>query len=105
VRGQYRLTYERTSAQGKMYGFLNVMLAAASLQKGLGLEAARSVLLEEDAQAFQIGDAGIEWNSVLFDEDDLTRLRSSAFESFGSCSFREPVDQLKTLSRLVTRDS
>ena len=105
VRGQYRLTYERTSAQGKMYGFLNVMLAAASLQKGMGLEAARSVLLEEDAQAFLIGDAGIEWNGVMFDGDDLERLRDGGFESFGSCSFREPMDEIKTLSRLVTRDS
>ena len=105
VRGHYRLTYERTSAQGKMYGFLNVMLAAASLQKGLGLETARSVLLEEDPGAIHMGETGIEWNGVRFDDGDLERLRDSAFESFGSCSFREPLNELKTLSRLVTRDS
>ncbi|HKP28640.1 MAG TPA: hypothetical protein VJU15_04530 [Gemmatimonadales bacterium] len=105
VRGQYRFTYDRSSAQGKMYGFLNVMLAAASLQKGLGLEAARSVLLEEDPGAFHIGDSAIECHKISFDGKDLERLRSSGFESFGSCSFRDPVDELKTLSRLVTRDS
>ena len=105
VRGQYRLTYERASAQGKMYGFLNVMLAASALQKGLGREIAGAVLLEEDPGAIHIGETGIEWQGTAFTIDDLQRLRSTGFESFGSCSFREPVDELKTLSRLVTRDS
>jgi hypothetical protein len=105
VRGQYRLTYEPGSAQGMMNGFLNVMLAAASLQKGLGLDTARGLLLEEDPGAFRIGDSAIEWHGRDFTIVDLQRLRSTGFESFGSCSFREPVDELKTLSRLVTRDS
>jgi hypothetical protein len=105
VRGQYRLTYERASAQGKMYGFLNVMLASASLQKGLGIDAARSILLEEDPGAFYFDQRAIQWNKVTFDGEDLERLRGSGFESFGSCSFREPVDELNNLSRLVTRDS
>ena len=105
VRGQYRLTYERASAQGKMYGFLNVMLAAAALQKGRGHEVARGILLEEDPGAIHIGEDRIEWNGEGFTVDDLKRLREQAFESFGSCSFREPVDELKTLSRLVTRDT
>lgn len=105
VRGHYRLTYEPASAQGKMYGFLNVMLAASALQKGLGLEAARGLLLAEDSGALTIGDDGIAWGGLAFTLDDLARLRTAGFESFGSCSFREPVDELKTLSRLVTRDS
>ena len=102
VRGSYRLTYEPASASGKMYGFLNVMLAAAALQKGLGQEMARSILLEEDASAIHIGEDSIEWKGQVYGLDDLERLRSEAFESFGSCSFREPVDELKSLSRLVT---
>ena len=105
VRGVYRLTYEPGSAQGTMYGFLNVMLAAASLQKGLGLDAARGLMLEEDPNAFRIGDSTIEWQNRDFTIDDLQRLRGAVFESFGSCSFREPMDELRTLSRLVTRDS
>jgi hypothetical protein len=105
VRGLYRLTYERKSASGRMYGFLNVMLAASALQKGLGPGTARALLLEEDPAAFHLGEDGIEWQANAFTTDDLQRLRSGGFESFGSCSFREPVDELKTLSRLVTRDS
>jgi hypothetical protein len=88
-----------------MYGYLNVMLAAAAIQKGLGLDTARALLLEEDATALQIGEESIEWKGVRFGQDDLAALRTSGFQSFGSCSFREPLDELQTLSRLVTRDS
>src|SRR5580765_5063845 len=75
VRGQYRLTYESGSAQGRMFGYLNVMLAAAALQKGLGLDTARSILLEEDGHAFRFGEGRIEWNAVSFSADDLATLR------------------------------
>ncbi|HET6277293.1 MAG TPA: hypothetical protein VFG08_00770, partial [Candidatus Polarisedimenticolia bacterium] len=105
VRGQYRLTYEPGTAQGRMYGFLNVMLAASALQRGLGLDTARAILLEEDASTLQFGDEGIEWKGVKFGLEDLAALRTGGFQSFGSCSFREPFDELKHLSRLVTRDS
>lgn len=105
VRGQYRLTYEPGSAQGRMFGYLNVMLAAAALQKGLGLDTARAILLEEDRHAMQIGDESVDWNGVTFGQDDLSRLRSDGFQSFGSCSFREPIDELQHLSRLTAHDS
>jgi len=105
VRGQYRLTYEPGSAQGRMYGFLNVMLAASALQRGLGLDSARALLLEEEGQSLHIGGDAIEWKGVTFSTEDLARLRTGGFQSFGSCSFREPLDELQNLSRLVTRDS
>jgi len=103
VRGQYRLTYEPGSAQGRMFGFLNVMLAAAALQKGLGPDRARAILLEEDAHAFQIGESRIDWNDVSFSADDLAALREGGFQSFGSCSFREPIDELRAMSHETMR--
>ena len=81
------------------------MIAAAALQNGLGTEVAREILLEEDRSAFQVTEASIEWRDASFDLAALKRLRTRGFESFGSCSFREPIDEIKTLTRLVTRDS
>ena len=99
VRGQYRLTYERSSGQGKMYGFLNVMLAAAALQKGQAMDTARAILIEEDRDAFQISSETLEWRGQKFTSGDLIHLRDGGFQSFGSCSFREPMDELSALSR------
>ncbi len=98
VRGQYRLTYEPGSAQGTMYGYLNVMLAAATLQQGLGLEIAREILLEGEAGAFHIREAAIEWRGREFSAQNLAHLRAAGFQSFGSCSFREPMDELDAVS-------
>jgi len=97
VRGRYRLTYDGGSAQGMMYGYLNVMLAASALQQGLGLDTARAILLEEDPGAFRIADTTIRWGEVTFAESDVKALRSAGFQSFGSCSFREPLDELRAL--------
>lgn len=93
VRGRYRLTYDNPSVQGMMYGYLNVMLAASALQQGLGLETAGAILLEEDGREFRLGGSGLEWRDTVFTETDLSRLRDSGFQSFGSCSFREPMDE------------
>jgi hypothetical protein len=99
VRGQYRLTYEPGSAQGTMYGYLNVMLAAAALQQGLGLDTAREILVESAPEAFQFQGDSITWRDRRFTRPDLIHLRSAGFQSFGSCSFREPIDELATVSR------
>ncbi len=94
VRGRYRLTYDIGGAQGMMYGWLNVMLAALALRKGLSRVVALAILLEEDGRAFRIGTTDIRWNDVTFTQAEVAGLRHQEFLSFGSCSFREPVDEL-----------
>lgn len=105
VRGRYRLTYDAGSAQGTMYGFLNVLLATAALQAGLPPDTARAILLEENPAAFELGTSAVRWGDEAFTETELRQVRRLGFQSFGSCSFREPVDELAGLTRLVTRDS
>jgi hypothetical protein len=100
VRGSYPLTYARDSAHGTMYGFLNIMLAAAFLGAGESDATARHVLEERDSSAFAFEDAAVSWRGRRLSVDQLVNSRNSAIRSFGSCSFREPIDDLASLGLL-----
>lgn len=97
VRGEYALTYDDNSPQGTMHGFLNVFLAAALLRDGGDARDAEALLVERDASAFAFGPDGLRWRSVTFLAPRLAQLRDRVACSFGSCSFAEPVDELRTL--------
>ena len=93
VRAVYPLTYESGCERATMYGFLNVFLAAAALVAGAGADEARAILLESDLSAFRFDEAGMTWRERRLSTDEIARSRELA-TSFGSCSFREPVDEL-----------
>ena len=98
VRGEYHLTYAPGSPRGTMYGYLNVFLAAAALMQGEGHEVAREILLEEDPDAFVAQGDQVLWRTTAFDRTMLRALRRRGMRSFGSCSFREPLDELVPLA-------
>ncbi|HYV96278.1 MAG TPA: hypothetical protein VE967_02355 [Gemmatimonadaceae bacterium] len=97
LRGEYRLTYAPDSPRGAMYGYLNVFLAAALLHDGGSVEDACALLTESDPSAIVAGEDGVRWRGHLMLTARLAQLRSRAALSFGSCSFREPVDELASL--------
>ena len=101
VRGAYRLTYEPGGASGTMYGFLNLFLAAGLIAAGGDRDDARAILEESDAGAFSFSDDAIGWRGHRFDVSQIRALRRGFAISFGSCSFREPVDELESLARSV----
>jgi hypothetical protein len=99
--GKYRLTYERDSASAQMYGFLNVALLAGlaywqkvTIPEGIELLAASSVT------SFQWYEDKICWRDRYLNISDLEASRQHFFRSFGSCSFEEPIDDLKQLKLL-----
>lgn len=94
VRGAYRLTYAPDSPAGLMYGYLNLLLAAALLQAGSTEADAMAVLLEEEPAAFDLGRDGVTWRGYEVPLPALRRLRDTGLRSFGSCSFREPLSEL-----------
>jgi hypothetical protein len=100
VRGDYPLTYEPGSATGRMYGFLNVFLAAALLQNGLGEDVAREMLEESEPGSIAFEETGVAWRGHRLSAHQLDRTRDLAIRSFGSCSFREPIDDLTALRML-----
>jgi hypothetical protein len=88
------LTYEPNAATGTMHGFLNVFLAAALLDQ------AEDVLTETDAKAFAFDDDGVTWREQRVATQELTEMRRTFATSFGSCSFEEPINDLRELNLL-----
>lgn len=97
LRGDYALTYEPGSVAGRMYGFMNVILATALLTAGVSESEVCRLLEEDDISAFQFSEAGVAWSGHRLTAADLIRSREIAMQSFGSCSFREPLDDLLAL--------
>lgn len=94
LRGEYRLTYEPASAAGTMFGFLNVLLAAAWLRDGATDAEAIALLEARDHRALTFTDAGVRWGDVRLLTSRLARARDRAVVAVGSCSFTEPVHEL-----------
>lgn len=101
VRGSQRLTYEKDSASCVMHGFLNVFLAAVIAKKHRPDEAVtRAILAGEDAAEFKVSDSVLGWREHLVEVTEIALLRESFALTFGSCSFDEPVADLKRLNLL-----
>jgi hypothetical protein len=81
------------------FGFLNVFVAACLLWQddAMGEAEIEQVLVEERATAFEFGPTGLGWRrrSVRFDE--IAEARERFAHSFGSCSFEEPIADLRAL--------
>jgi hypothetical protein len=104
IRGSYRLTYEPNSPAGAMYGFLNVFVASALIYSGADSETAIAALEEGDPGAFVFEDDAIVWRDRRITTDQIEASRRGFSNSFGSCSFREPVDELAAITN-ATRSS
>ncbi|MGQ0648701.1 MAG: hypothetical protein ACT4P7_14165 [Gemmatimonadaceae bacterium] len=96
VRGSYRLDYGPNSDSGLMYGYLNVLFAAAVVQGGGSDEEAMRVLLADDVSSLRVADGAVRWEEMELPLDQLLAARTFV-HGFGSCSFREPIDGLSAL--------
>ena len=94
VRCVRALTYEPNAPTGTMHGFVNLFMAAAILSR------AEAILGDDDAGAFAFDDDTASWRGHAVLTEDLARLRDDFAISFGSCSFEEPVLDLKELGWL-----
>jgi hypothetical protein len=88
------LTYEPDAPTGTMHGFVNVFMAAALPQY------AEAIVTEADALAFEFGDDAASWRGHSVTTEAIARVRDEFAISFGSCSFEEPVADLKELGWL-----
>ena len=89
-----------------MYGFFNVF-GAAFLAHAAGLAEAElaACLAETDPGAFTFTDEAFLWRGHGVGAARLAALRGAALCGFGSCSFAEPVDGLKSSVCFNTGDS
>jgi hypothetical protein len=97
-RNEYRLTYAPDAVRGAMFGFLNVLLATAALGSGAP-ESTAVELLEAASGSVEFTPEGARAPGIALGVADLAKARD-VMASFGSCSFREPVDDLRALHLL-----
>jgi hypothetical protein len=100
LRASHRLTYEPESASATMHGFLNVFLAAAFARFGLAEEGVRKLLEETSPDVFGFDEEGVKWRDHQLTLQRLAVARGEFAAAFGSCSFEEPVEDLKRISLL-----
>ena len=100
LRGEHLLTYEPGAPRATMYGFLNVFVAAALAAAGAEEAELVAVLEERQDRAFEFSEQGARWRDHVLPLAQLEGARRTFAVSFGSCSFREPVDDLRELSLL-----
>jgi hypothetical protein len=83
-----------------MTGFLNILAAAAVARAGSAKEYLIAALACEDAAAFQFDDGGFRFGASTFGVAEIETMRRESFSSYGSCSFSEPVEDLRELRLL-----
>jgi hypothetical protein len=100
LRSVHRFTYQPDSPSGVMHGFVNVFLAAAFLRAGMETKLAVQLLDEQSADSFHFDADGVGWRQHRLSPREIAAARRSFAVSFGSCSFTEPIDDLKSLRLL-----
>jgi len=85
-----------------MHGFINVFLAGAFVRsiKGFDMDTTIAVLNETDPKAFVFEDEQVSWRDIVLPIVSLARVREGFATSYGSCSFDEPLADLKALGLL-----
>lgn len=84
-----------------MHGFINLFTAGVLAHAvALELHDIQGIVDEQDAREFQFGDASVAWNEAEAMIDEIRIARRTRVISFGSCSFDEPLDDLRALGWL-----
>jgi hypothetical protein len=90
----------RDEVKTKMHGFLNVLGAGVLAAEHRGdSEQAETMLEDEDPHSFSFTDDCFAWRDWKIGTERLKHWRKFV-RSFGSCSFDEPRDDLRTLKLL-----
>ena len=97
IRGEQRLTYEPQSATARMHGFVNLFLAATAAYQGDDEAAVSELLSDEDHRNFDANDNGLLWRERRFSTEKIGEMRSGFLAAFGSCSFAEPMEELRSM--------
>jgi hypothetical protein len=95
------LRHLASSVGCRQHGFLNVFLGAALRWHGAIDDAALALLLaDERADAFRFADDGAGWADAYLTLAQLRAARERFAHSFGSCSYEEPLADLRGLGLL-----
>jgi len=99
-RGRYPMTYEQAAPTTLMFGFLNMFVGAALARRGAAVEEVVAVLQAERGSDFRFGDDDVRWKDTRLTRQELLESHATFALSFGSCSFEEPLYDLRRLALL-----
>jgi hypothetical protein len=95
------LTYEDDAPMGTMHGFLNLFLMTGFARDGYRPSLLADVMEEEFDEVFKFEEQSVVWReSFALNLWQLGRIRSHGIQAFGSCSFEEPIADLRKLGVL-----
>jgi hypothetical protein len=100
VRCSKPLTYAADAPSASMHGFLNLFLAAVFAQRGTGRHELAELLGDSDASNFGFDDLGARWGERAVNLQQIQSSRERFAISFGSCSFEEPLSELRAIKLL-----
>ena len=100
VRGVNRLTNEESGPCATMHGYLNLFVAAALAREGKGELEVGAALAEESRVAFRASEDVLGWRGHEWTTMQIEELRQDFAISFGSCSFEEPLEEMRMLGWL-----
>ncbi|MBZ0203559.1 MAG: hypothetical protein K8I03_11145 [Ignavibacteria bacterium] len=84
-----------------MHGFFNVFGAAIlAYTNNLDEEELLEILNDEDPYEFEFKESGFEYREIEVTNEEITDARENFILSYGSCSFDEPIADLKTMELL-----
>jgi hypothetical protein len=100
IRSRHPLTYKHDSPTGMMHGFINLFCAATLVYFGGDASGAERLLQEEDVASWEVSGDAIAWGSLRWNVAQMREVRLRFMNSFGSCSFEEPLRDLEALGWL-----
>lgn len=100
VRGEYQPDDDPDGEPVIMHGFMNLFLAAALAWLGKEEEVIVATLEEESPMVFKVAEESIRWHTNALTTSQIGTMRRDFGIEFGSCSFTEPIEELKALGWL-----
>jgi hypothetical protein len=101
IRCYRPLTYAADAPKGTMHGFLNLFLMSGFVRQDFKVTRLEQVMEEEFDEVFHFEEGGVRWRDDGFlTLSEIDQLRKHGIQSFGSCSFDEPVADLQGLGLL-----
>jgi hypothetical protein len=89
------------SVSAKMHGFMNLFGAGIlTYSNSLSLKEITEILNDENAGTFKFTDEEFRWNDISATAETVSKARNEFVLSFGSCSFDEPIEDLKKFNLL-----
>jgi hypothetical protein len=86
------------SIPARMHGFVNVFLAGVlAYARNLDVEQLGLLLDETEASHFKFTDKSLSWRKHRVSTAEIRTARQEFVQSFGSCSFEEPREDLRAL--------